>query len=148
MPAPAAIARVRSHLHRLLQPLLLDRRNLRIFARQGFYLLEQRQMLRRDLAQLGIQILDWDFLSPRIRKEILQRGVGDAKLSGQPFISLISSDESVWPARKASMISRSCNAEIPAVQANIDRDVALRAIKDRTAWRFGPLNSRTLRSAY
>ena len=33
---------------------------LRVHARQ-FNLLEQRQVPRRNLAQLGIQILDWDF---------------------------------------------------------------------------------------
>ena len=63
--------RVRSRLHAIAATaLLLKRGNLRILARQGFDLLEQRLMPRRNLAQLGIEILDRDFLLSQNSEEI------------------------------------------------------------------------------
>ena len=79
--------------------LLLERRNLRILAGQGFDLLEQRQVLRRNLAQLGIQILDWDFLLAQDPEEIRHRHVGDAEPLGEPFV--LRAIRAEWPGRPA-----------------------------------------------
>ena len=42
-------------------------------------------MSRRDLAQLGVHILDWDFSLAQDPEERRHRHVGDAELLGEPF---------------------------------------------------------------
>ena len=53
---------------------------LRVHAGHSFNLLEQRQVPRRNLAQLGVQILDWDFPLSQDSEERGHRRVGDAKV--------------------------------------------------------------------
>ena len=106
-----------------------------IIGRQRFNLLEQCQVPRRNLAQLGIQIFEWDFVLSENPEECRHSHAGDAKTLSELFEVFERNGPFAQHGIDDLLDLRRCHPG-RAAPGEIDGDVTLRTVDDRTARRL------------